>query len=165
MTVQQISHDCRHKRSSQARVRKPGFGSLELFQQLPGLTKQSVGLFPLFDRLLGEYPVLERVLISFRCTRPRGTPVHSASLFVAHRRRATSPAGAGPGAATGAVQHGAGVALVIAPHFLDFERTRTTRDCRSSIAGMGVACPSVRSSGEGDLGGFCVTLPTIAWPP
>ena len=79
----------------------------------------------LFNRVLREKAVLERILILFRCAGTRRAAMHPAALFGGHRRRSAKAAGTGLGSASRARQHRPGVAEMIAGHEPDLRREGT----------------------------------------
>jgi hypothetical protein len=155
---------CSHLRGSKF-LRNRSFHRL---QKLPRFAQQGLNPPSFGYRFPGEQAVLAGVLVCPWRAGSRRAAVHAAALFAAHRRRAAQAAGAGPGAATRAGQHRAGIAGVTS--HAQASRLASTGSCsRSERPGMATLRAAVTA-----VAGFlsetitlacCVTLPTMALPP
>ena len=105
--------------------------SFQFGQQLPRFTDQSLNLPALFDRLLGEAPVLCGILIAPRSARSGRAAMHPTALLAADRRGKTRPPRAGFCSAARAGQHGTGISpVLLASHAF---RSAHAKSARASV--------------------------------
>ena len=139
--------------------------SLHLLQQLPGFPQQRLNPPSLGDRIRGEQAVLARVPVCLWRAGSRCAAMHAAALFALHRRRAARAAGTGPGAATWARQHRAGISDAVA-HAWASRLDQAESRLRLARAPFGASCAAEPAFWSDTITrACCVTLPTMALPP